>query len=205
MIKHIIFDLGGVILNLNQDLTLHAFKKLGIDLAEINSKSSVFTDYEIGKISDEEFRDTIKNLCKTQFTIEQFDHAWNRMLLDLPKNRIEILKQLKNDFNLFLLSNTNAIHIHSFLSYFNQTHKNESFEALFNKVYYSHKMGCRKPDSDCFNLVLSENDLTAHNTLFIDDSPTNIKGAEKLGIKTILAKKPIDEWLFDAINAVKKG
>ena len=105
------------------------------------------------------------------------------MLLDLPKNRIDLLKKLRFNYSIFLLSNTNSIHISEFKKRIGDMRYNE-FYNLFDKVYYSHKIGFKKPEAKAFQLILEENKLSAHETLFIDDSPQHIKVAKKLGIKT---------------------
>jgi putative hydrolase of the HAD superfamily len=105
------------------------------------------------------------------------------MLLDLPLHRVELLKQLKKDFNLYLLSNTNSIHITEFENKIGSKQYKE-FYQLFDKVYYSHKIGHRKPNAEAFQLIIEENNLIAEEILFIDDSPQHIEGAKKLGIKT---------------------
>ncbi len=105
------------------------------------------------------------------------------MLLDLPKERIELLKKLKQDFPIYLLSNTNSIHISEFRKKLGET-KYQEFYNLFDKVYYSHEIGFRKPNKEAFQLILDENNLKANEVLFIDDSPQHIEGANKLGIQT---------------------
>lgn len=203
MIKHIIFDLGGVILNLNQDLTLRAFSKLGLDLFEINAKSTVFTDYETGKINCNTFRAILKSFAIKPLTDEQIDVAWNKMLLDLPEFRFDILAKLQQKFDLYLLSNTNLIHIKQVYAYLNQTYPNYNFNSYFKQVYFSHEIGCRKPDAASFLKVINDNQLNPEHTLFIDDSMLNIKGANAVGLKTLLAKTPLDNGIFEMIDDLK--
>lgn len=200
MIKHIIFDLGGVILNLNQDLTLRAFSKLGLDLVDINSRCSVFIDYEIGKISSDEFRFTIKKLAGNPLSDDQIDTAWNKMLLDLPAYRFDILAKLKMQYDLFLLSNTNEIHITELYRYLQTEHTQHDFNSYFKQVYLSHEIGHRKPDAASFLKVINDHNLLPEHTLFIDDSLMNIKGATAVGLKTLLAHQPIDNGIFELID-----
>jgi len=105
------------------------------------------------------------------------------MLLNLPQERISLIKSLKNKYKIYLLSNTNSIHINAFKNKLGVKKYNE-FYNLFHKVYYSYKIGFRKPHAKAFQLILNENKLPAHEVLFIDDSPQHIEGAKKLGIKT---------------------
>jgi putative hydrolase of the HAD superfamily len=105
------------------------------------------------------------------------------MLLDLPKHRVSLLKDLNKKHDIYLLSNTNSIHISEFKNIMGYE-KYEEFYKLFKKVYYSHEIGFRKPNKEAFQLILDENNLNADKVLFIDDSPQHIEGAKNLGIKT---------------------
>lgn len=196
-IKNLIFDLGAVILNLDQDKTLRAFKRLGIDLDEINMNHSIFTDFETGKVDADYFIHSIQTFLKGNATKEQIIDAWNAMLLDLPTHRIEILKDLKTKYNLYLLSNTNTIHIDALF----QEHGASIFDGIFEKIYLSHEIGYRKPNKNCYQFVLQDAGIIGAETIFIDDNKGNIRGAEDTGIKTIWAKEPLDKWF---INELKK-
>jgi glucose-1-phosphatase len=195
-IKNIIFDLGGVILNIDYQITVEAFKKLGIDdFEEIFSqyKQSTLSDYfETGRITELEFYEGIKTISGKDFTFEEYKNAWNALLLDLPKERINILKKLSKKYRLFLFSNTNETHYKEFV-----TKVESDFNTIFEKTYYSHQFGKRKPDSDSFLSILKENNLIIEETLFVDDSIQHIESANLLGIRTLLIQeKPITE-LFD--------
>ena len=185
-IKTIIFDLGAVILNISYKNTIDAFAKLGIPNSESFYSKQVQTDLfnqiETGKISEKKFfLELQKKTSKTSIT--ELKDAWNAMLLDLPKKRIDLLKRIKPHYSIFLLSNTNSIHISELKKKLGKkTYYN--FYNLFNKVYYSHKIGFRKPSQQAFKIILEENKLYAHECLFIDDSPQHVQGAKKLGIKT---------------------
>jgi HAD superfamily hydrolase (TIGR01509 family) len=185
-IKSIIFDLGAVLLNISYQKTIEEFDKLGIkNSSTFYSKklqTNIFNLLETGEISESDFIKEIQKHC-TESTNTQILYAWNAMLLDLPLHRVELLKQLKKDFNLYLLSNTNSIHITEFENKIGSKQYKE-FYQLFDKVYYSHKIGHRKPNAEAFKLIIEENNLIAEEILFIDDSPQHIEGAKKLGIKT---------------------
>tara|TARA_B110000467_G_C18090727_1_gene351727 strand:- start:3 stop:623 length:621 start_codon:yes stop_codon:yes gene_type:complete len=185
-IKSIIFDLGAVLLNISYQKTIEEFDKLGIkNSSTFYSKklqTNIFNLLETGEISESDFIKEIQKHC-TESTNTQILYAWNAMLLDLPLHRVELLKQLKKDFNLYLLSNTNSIHITEFENKIGSKQYKE-FYQLFDKVYYSHKIGHRKPNAEAFQLIIEENNLIAEEILFIDDSPQHIEGAKKLGIKT---------------------
>lgn len=185
-IKSIIFDLGAVLLNISYQKTIEEFDKLGIkNSSTFYSKklqTNIFNLLETGEISESDFIKEIQKQC-TEATNTQILYAWNAMLLDLPLRRVELLKQLKKDFNLYLLSNTNSIHITEFENKIGSKQYKELYQ-LFDKVYYSHKIGHRKPNAKAFQLIIEENNLIAEEILFIDDSPQHIEGAKKLGIKT---------------------
>lgn len=189
-IKSIIFDLGGVLLNINSQNTIEEFEKLGIenssDFYSKKSQINIFNLLETGEISENEFVKVIKKSCKS-VTPNQILYAWNSMLLDLPKKRINLLINLKKEYQIFLLSNTNEIHINKFQNIIGEE-EYDKFYNLFNKVYYSHEIGMRKPNAEAFRFILDENNLKTKEVLFVDDSPQHIEGAKKLGIQTYYLK-----------------
>jgi HAD superfamily hydrolase (TIGR01509 family) len=185
-IKTIIFDLGAVLLNINYQLTITEFAKLGVKNTDSfyskEVQTNLFNDIESGKISADSFLKLLQKETKNA-SKNEVRNAWNAMLIDLPKERIELLKQLKQDFPIYLLSNTNSIHISEFRKKIGET-KYQEFYNLFDKVYYSHEIGFRKPNKEAFQIILDENNFNANEVLFIDDSPQHIEGAKNLGIKT---------------------
>lgn len=190
-IKNIIFDLGGVILNLNVPKTRAELESIGIN--NIVNKTghhyeySFFYDFEIGKISEEEFLDALLQLSSKNPSHDAIKKAWNAMILDMPKARIAFIESLKDKYNLYLLSNTNAIHQKYFLDEF-EVANGFKFNDLFVKAYYSHEVGIRKPDEGIFSFLLSDSKLRADESIFIDDSIDNVKAAEKLDIHTFHVK-----------------
>jgi HAD superfamily hydrolase (TIGR01509 family) len=186
--KNIIFDLGGVILNIDYELTAAAFKKIGLDnFQEYFSKAhqkTLFDLYEKGLISSAEFRQQLEAHCDPNVDNHAIDHAWNAMLLDLPAQRLELLKELKQRHRTFLLSNTNAIHIDTLNNYLHKQYGIADLSGYFEKMYLSYEVKMRKPDAEIFELVLTENNLDPKETLFIDDSIQHIESAKKIGIQT---------------------
>ena len=185
-IDNIIFDLGNVILNIDYQNTIDAFEKIGvIDASSFYSKSSqlnIFSQLETGRISKQDFVFEIQKFAP-KATATQIINAWNSILQDLPNERLEVLKKIKDKFKIFLLSNTNSIHIEKIIDNLGLK-KYKEFYNLFDKVYYSHEIKLRKPNSDIFRLVIKENNLSIKNTLFIDDSIQHIESAKKIGLKT---------------------
>lgn len=182
-IKSIVFDLGGVLLNISYENTIHEFKKIGINnpssLYNKKSQTKIFNLLETGEMPNATFILEIQKLCKA--SDQEIIQAWNSMILNLPRKRINLLKKLKKYYNLYLLSNTNSIHIENFKDKLG-INKYLEFYNLFNKVYYSHKIGLRKPDLNIFQLILNENNLISEEVLFIDDSFQHIEKASELGI-----------------------
>lgn len=190
--KAIIFDLGGVIINLNYHATAQAFKNLGVEnFDEVYSKQKqqqLFDDFEKGITSPEDFREVIKKHIPQPVSNDQIDEAWNAMLLDIPPARMKRLQQLSKKYRIFLLSNTNEIHIKAFTKILFDTYGGNIFEKTFEKIYYSCRMQKRKPDAEIFEFVLKENNLKAEETLFVDDSEQHIKGAAKTGLHVFQIK-----------------
>jgi FMN phosphatase YigB (HAD superfamily) len=190
MIKNVIFDLGGVLLNIDYNLTVEAFKELGVPFfEEVFSKfrqDRVSDDFEKGLISEVEFRTHIRDVAGINYDDESIDRAWNAMLLDFPPSRIEMLKKLKSDgFNLFLLSNTNIIHYNVYTRSF-KAETGVEFDSLFTHAYYSHQIGLRKPEKEIFDKVLSDAELQPDETLYIEDSQQHTDVARTLGIQCLL-------------------
>ena len=184
--KTIIFDLGGVILNIDYSLTEKAFSNLGIsDFKSLFSQAqqtALFDNYEKGFISSADFRIELKKYLPKNISNSEIDHAWNAILLDLPKERIDFLKKIKTTHRTFLLSNTNDIHIQTFNQYLQKEFVIPNLSSLFEKMYLSYEIGMRKPDVEIFEFVLNENKLIASETLFIDDSIQHIEAAKRLGM-----------------------
>jgi glucose-1-phosphatase len=186
--KNIIFDLGGVILNIDYSILISSFASLGLkNFEEHYSKAQqekFFDQYEKGLISSKEFTERLKAYCKAGTSDKDIEDAWNSMLLDLPRKRMDLLNKLKNSHHTFLLSNTNDIHMTWIHKYLIKTFGIPDFSNVFEKVYLSYLLHMRKPDEEIFAHVLSENNLKPEETLFIDDSPQHLEGAKKLGIQT---------------------
>ena len=182
--KTIIFDLGAVILNINYENTIDEFTKLGVKNAETfyskKVQTELFNKIETGKISNNEFLKALQKETKNA-KIKQVKIAWNAMLLDLPKERLQLIKKLKNNHTIYLLSNTNSIHINAFKEELGNK-KWLEFCELFDKMYLSHELGLRKPDAKIFEYILNQQKLKAEDVFFIDDSPQHIASAKKLGI-----------------------
>lgn len=193
-VKNIIFDLGGVIINLSVEKTHQAFAALsGLSVNEIKSMvhhGAFFHDYERGLISDAEFRTHLRESLRLTVSDVQLDAAWNAMLLDIPIERINLLVRLKEKFSLYLLSNTNNIHLQCFNDIVKNLTGQPFIDYYFHRAYYSHLLKISKPDVAIYNHVLLQNGLRAEETIFLDDNKDNLTGANKAGIKTFHVEHP---------------
>jgi putative hydrolase of the HAD superfamily len=185
-IKNIIFDLGGVLLNIDPKKTIESFEKLGME--QLVGDNGLSYDHEIfylmeqGKVTSEEFRDGVRKLLQAKVSDSQIDEAWTAMLLDFPEIRVQLVKNLQRDFKIYLFSNTNAIHVEKFHSNFRKQHGFE-VSTLFEKDFYSNEIGLRKPSSESFHEIIRLSGVNANESLFIDDSKANVEAAVASGMK----------------------
>jgi FMN phosphatase YigB (HAD superfamily) len=188
-ITSVIFDLGGVLFDINYAHTQQAFIDLGIkDFQSVYSQqkqAGIFDEFEKGNISPAEFRKQIKEKLPVGTADAQVDNAWNALLIGVPGHKVELLKQVRAKYRIFLLSNTNEIHLTEVLNMMAPLDNNKGISHLFEKNYYSCRMGMRKPDIEIYERVCAENGLSASNTLFIDDTLQNLIGAEKAGLNIL--------------------
>jgi FMN phosphatase YigB (HAD superfamily) len=178
MIHTIIFDFGDIFINLDKQATVEGLKKLGLsewneDLNQLNLQ------FEKGEIPQEEFLLGIQKQVPNASLVEILE-AWNAILLDFPLYRLEFLQKLSKKYRLFLLSNTDSIHIETFeqetgISFYSD------FYQCFEKVYFSFEIGMRKPDAEIFNYLIQKHELSVKNTLFVDDKKENTDAALSLG------------------------
>jgi len=185
-VSTIIFDLGGVIMDIDVKRTLNAFSDLGLkNIHEYfghGFAASFFSDHEAGRISDEDFIQEIKKLLTAEVSDDAVTDAWNALLLRFPPDRIALLRELKTRYRIFLFSNTNAIHYKKFREIYRKSFSGE-LEDHFEKAYYSHVLGHRKPDTAGFEHIIRENSLDPKQTLFVDDALMNVEGSIKAGLK----------------------
>ena len=193
-IKNLIFDLGGVIIDLSQDSTVREFAKLG-GVTEEKVRQDLlptesFHDYERGAISDDEFRDRVRHHLGVNASNDEIDRCWNAMLAGLPIERLQLLERLRKNYRLYLLSNTCEIHLIKFNQMVFDMTGHEELDYYFDKAYYSHRIKMRKPGREIYDSVLADSELHAEQTLFLDDNLINLEGAEVCGIKTFHVKNP---------------
>ena len=194
-IKNIIFDLGGVFLNIDFQLTNKAFKDLGVDRFEAmfnqHHVNDLFELLETGKLSESDFYDAFRKESQTNLSNEQIKNAWNALLLDFPEERIQWLEEIKDKYNIYLFSNTIQIHYDQFIANFAKAFPGKDFNSYFIKAYYSQTLGLRKPYTNSFEKIVVEQALKPSETLFIDDTLKNIEGAQKVGLQTVHLVAPL--------------
>ncbi len=193
-IKNIIFDFGGVVLDIDPQLTIDEFVKLGF--TDFNKLSvPEFTEEIIGKfergiLTPEVFRAKLKTFLGIDVTDQQLDYAWNSLLYDIPRERIEIIEQVKKNYQIILLSNSNEIHYDLFVRDLQLRFGYREFDELFHKAYFSFDLHLLKPNPEVYEFVINQHGLIVEDSLFIDDKAENIEAAKLLGLKTYQLSKP---------------
>jgi putative hydrolase of the HAD superfamily len=186
--KNIIFDLGGVLLDIDYQKTIHAFEKLGLQHFEAMfsqfKADELFEKLETGHISEVDFYAAIKQRTEILLTNEEIEYAWNALILNFRLVSLVFLEKLSINYKLYLLSNTNSIHLKCFKKLFTKQTGKPLLDAYFTKAWYSNELGLRKPGAEIFEYVLQQENLIVAETLFIDDTLINIETAQKLGFKT---------------------
>ena len=187
-IKNILFDLGGVILDINVQATLKQFYELGFPAELMQFPNSMTTDlyfkYETGKLNTEQFRNQIRKAAGVEMTDRAFDEAWSAMLVRFPEERVALLNELSKRYKLYMLSNTSALHVKVFEKMYLAS-AGESMHQVFDKIYYSHEIGWHKPDREAWEYVIKDAAINPEETLFLDDNIHNIKASQELGFKAI--------------------
>ena len=186
-IKNIIFDLGGVVLDLDVNLTIQAFVAMGFTREELSGNENIrkiFWNLEIGKISPDNFIQEVRQNLRKFVPEEKISKAWNAMILGFKPEKIKTLRILHTDYRTFLLSNTNIFHEKLYSKMLLRKY-DLTMDDLFEKVYYSHELGMGKPDPEIFRYILKDSDLEPRETLFVDDSVENIQSARILGIQCL--------------------
>jgi len=185
--KNILLDLGAVLLNIDVNKLKPAFEDLGVkDFNHVQqqlTEANLFDDLETGKISPDSFCETIRTASNLPLKDADIITAWNTLLLDFREDTMHFLIQLRKNYKLYLLSNTNAIHLEQFYKQLYQQLGNTTLDFYFDKLFYSHLIGMRKPDAAIYDFVLKDAGISAAETLFIDDLKLNTNAAAALGFQ----------------------
>ena len=192
-IENIIFDLGGVILDIDYNRTRKEFEDLGVaQFDEMYSQANanhLFQKLETGHISNDDFFKELSSVTNYGLTPQQIRTAWDAMLLEFRENSLNFLKEIKAKYNTYLFSNTNFIHMEAFHKIFHKKERAHPFNDYFDKAFYSCEIGLRKPDAESYQWILDHLNIKADKTLFIDDSIQNVEAAMGVGMKTIHFEK----------------
>ncbi len=201
-IKNIIFDFGGVILDIDPQLTVNEFVKLGFSSFEklMSSEFSeeIIAKFERGILTPELFRNRLRSFLELDVTDQEIDDAWNSLLYDIPSTRIKIIEQVKKNYGTYLLSNSNEIHYDLFVRDLQLRFGYREFDELFHKAYFSFDLHLLKPNPEIYEFVINQHGMLPEETLFIDDKKENIKAAHDLGLRTYKLEKP--ERIRDIFN-----
>ncbi|NDV77456.1 HAD family phosphatase [Dysgonomonas sp. 511] len=195
-IKNILFDFGGVIININKKKALKRFAEIGfpnIDeyLGEFRQKG-IFLEYEEGKINQEDFYKEFRKLAgREDISDKDIDSGWLAFLDGLPEYKLELLKELRKKYNVYLLSNTNPA-IMGWATTPDFSPEGLPIGAFFDKCYISYKIGCAKPDKEIYEHVIADSGMNPAETIFFDDGKTNIEVAQQLGFQTYLTDQAED-------------
>lgn len=183
--KNIIFDLGNVLIDLHPETSASCMESLlGVPYDMYHVKGpACFAEFEAGTISEAQFQEALSAISGRAISRMALLECWNALLGEMPLHRVDLLVYLQKKYRLFLLSNTNAIHIAYVRAYFEQ--QNIAFWDLFECVYLSHEIGLRKPDPRVFTYVLETAGIRADESLFIDDGPMHVYAAEQVGIPSV--------------------
>jgi putative hydrolase of the HAD superfamily len=208
-IKNIIFDLGGVVLDIDESIVYKELEKMGISTSELaHSKEfiDIMSKFDTGIYTAPTFRKKTKALLGLEkMTDKRFDAIWNAMLLDIPRERIEAIEKVKKHYKIFLMSNTNVIHYDLYVRDLQLRFGYNEFDELFNKSYFSFAEHLEKPDPRFFELILDHEGLLPKETLFIDDTAANIEVAKSLGINTYhISREELVRNLFEK-GVLKEG
>ncbi|MGX7010269.1 HAD family hydrolase [Lactococcus cremoris] len=209
-IKNIIFDLGGVILDIDAEKTQQAFEALGIDIWQVATADFWKRLNAIGNYSLTQFSDLIRQETQKEVSDEEVEQAWTALLCDFDEQRMNFLTELSKTYQLYLFSNTDEIHTKAFENKC-LTQFDRELSSYFTQVFYSQRLGLRKPDVRAFEKVLLLSKLTAEETLFVDDKGENCAAARSVGLHAfqlqapeLLTDLPAILVKFDEIESVKK-
>lgn len=201
-VDFLIFDLGNVIVDIDYQHSLELIKK---ELPENHhDKTELFylTDfhkkYEKGEIDSAKFRNEVRTYFEQDWSDEKVDDLWNSLLKEIPRERIDLISRLKDNYKLGILSNTNEIHIDAVYKMLNQNFALENFDSLFNHVFLSHEMGLSKPSAEIYHNMVNQLGTKPERVVFFDDLEANVNGAASIGIHAVHVTGP--QVIFDYLK-----
>lgn len=197
MIKNLLFDLGGVIMDLDRDRCVRAFERLGMkdadDFLGVYGQKGAFLALESGEIDADEFHSQVRPMIyRENVSDEEIDAAFNEFLIGIPVHRLESLRELRRDYKVYLLSNTNPIMVNGKIA---EEFRKEGREMAdyFDGIFTSYEAKCCKPGKAIFDYTEKVGGLNPSETLFFDDSQSNVDAARSYGFNSVLVR-PGDEF-----------
>ena len=189
----IIFDLGGVLYDIDVQLSVKAFEELELKsfdgLYSLKEQTLLFDDLETGVIDKAEFVKRINHFSGLSLDEKQIVNAWNSLLIGIKPETISLLSALKEDYDVFLLSNTNEIHLDCINKYMQVNFGIDNLSSLFNKAYYSCRLGMRKPGKEIYEYIIQDAGIDPATCIFIDDNKDNIASGNRAGIFSVLMER----------------
>jgi glucose-1-phosphatase len=190
--KAVVFDFGNVIINIDIPRTYQSFATITGKNKELIEKQfteyQLFRRYETGQFEDDEFREIVRQVLGFPLSDKEINDAWNSILLDIPEERIHLISAIRQKYPIYLLSNTNHIHIQASNCYIKKKFNGEKLSDWFDKLYLSYEMGLWKPEKAIYQTVINDLKMSPNGVLFIDDNIANIESAKGMGIQTILVE-----------------
>ena len=201
-VDFVIFDLGNVLIDIDYQQAMNLMKSaLPISMHEKVDTcyaAEFHKAYEKGQLSSAEFRQEFRHYFQTNWSDAEVDYYWNSLLGSIPASRFDLVRQLKDQYQVGILSNTNEIHIEAVYAQLQAEHSLVNFDSIFDWVFYSHEMGLAKPNQDIYQQLLLELGTTANRVLFFDDLKANVEGAASIGIQAVQVTGPTTIFDFFA-------
>lgn len=199
------FDLGGVIMTIDQPNAVCRFKEIGLADAEKRldpyTQSGIFGDLEEGKITDKEFIDELSKIIGRELSYDECKYAWRGYTKEVPMRNIKILDKLKSlGYRLILISNTNPFMMDWALSK-DFSGDGRPLSAFFDSLYMSYKMKVMKPNEKMFKEIIGKEHINPEETLFVDDGPKNIAIGKALGFRTFCPKNG-EDWTTEILKFI---
>lgn len=193
-IDAIIFDIGNVLIDLDYPQVIRQLsrraQKNQHNLDKLVVDSKVLRAFELGQIGPDRFREEVAKLLGCKLAESEFEQIWNSMLKEVSRERMSKILKIKQRYKTYILSNTNLTHELAFEEKVLEATGRPSIRDFVEQAFFSHEIGMRKPDAECFEFVIDEIDLYPSRMLFLDDRLENVQAAKKAGMKSFQIQQP---------------
>lgn len=205
MIRNLVFDFGGVVVDLCWNNAIRRFAEIGLKQADVvldrYRQQGIFLELEEGKISSGKFMSELSDMCGRQLTVDEVNYAWMGFFEPVSVSKMKILEELHRKYNMYLLSNTNPF-VMDWARGSAFSSEGKGLDFYFDRLYLSYEMGVTKPDVEIFRRMIEDSGIVPEETLFVDDGISNIEAARSLGFDTLHAKEGID-WTESLISILR--